>query len=91
MCPPSYHQNGLLVIHALCVNHTSYAQVHELLKGHCGDNWESTLFVLYIYIYVCIYIYIYIYIYIIFDALCGVKVKIEKTLLLQAVTGNLSQ
>ena len=35
---------------------------------------------IYIYIYIYIYLYIYIYIYQIFDALYGMKVKIEKTL-----------
>ena len=31
----------------LCIyiyNRISYAQVHELPQGYCGDNWEDTLF-----------------------------------------------
>ena len=45
MCPLGYHHNGFVVTHALCVNHTSCAQVHELLRGHRSDNWEGTSFI----------------------------------------------
>ena len=55
MCPPGYHRNGFVTIHALghmmCsfiqnifINRTSCAQVHELQQSHCGDNREGTLF-----------------------------------------------
>ena len=36
MCPPGYHHNGFMAIHA--------TQVHELPQSHCGDNREGTLF-----------------------------------------------
>ena len=39
------------LVPAMC-NHTSCAQVHELPRGHCGDNWEGTLFS-WQYIYMC--------------------------------------
>ena len=44
MCPPGYHHNGFVAIHAL--GHMMYgrAQVHELPQSHCGDNREGTLF-----------------------------------------------
>ena len=52
------------LVPAVC-NRTSFAQVHEVLQSHCGDNREGTLFAwLHMYIHVCMYIYyIYIYIY----------------------------
>ena len=40
MCPPSYHHSGAVATHA------AYAQVHELLQGHCGDNLECIVFMI---------------------------------------------
>ena len=42
--------------------------------------YEYIYIYIYLYIYIYIYTYMYIYIYQIFDALYGMKVKIEKTL-----------
>ena len=46
MWPPVYHHNAFVATHALgqMMYHTSWAQVHELLRSHCGDNQEDTLF-----------------------------------------------
>ena len=70
VCPPRYHQNDFVVTHALCVNHISCGQVHDLLPSHCGDYWEGIVIYIqiyifiYIYVYICICIYIYIYVYV---------------------------
>ena len=70
VCPPRYHQNDFVVAHALCVNHISCGQVHDLLPSHCGDYWEGIVIYIqiyifiYIYVYICICIYIYIYVYV---------------------------
>ena len=44
MYPPGYFYSGFVVTHALCVNRTTCAQVHELPQRHCSDNWEGKLF-----------------------------------------------
>ena len=64
VCPPRYHQNDFVVTHALCVNHISCGQVHDLLPSHCGDYWEGIVIYIYKYIYLYIYTYIYVYVYI---------------------------
>ena len=52
MCLTGFHYNLLVVTHALCVNLTSCANVHELFKGYCSDKWEGTRSLrLYIYKY----------------------------------------
>ena len=43
MCP-GYHHNDFVVTYVLCVNRLSCAQVHELLQGHCRDNWQGAMF-----------------------------------------------
>ena len=70
VCTPRYHQNDFVVTHALCVNHISCGQGHDLLPSHCGDYWEGIVIYIqiyifiYIYVYICICIYIYIYVYV---------------------------
>ena len=53
MCPPGYHDNDFVAIHALghmmygyvmyMKNCTSCAQVHELPQSHFSDFREGTL------------------------------------------------
>ena len=71
MCPPGYHHNGFVAIHAL--GHMK----HSVCRGSLMTTYMTTyipykyiyiyIYIPYMYIYVyliCIYIYIYIYIYI---------------------------